>query len=130
MDEKDHHVLDLAFDANESREYQSNFYPLQAGLVTIAWQDTGNTDIIGFRVYTGPDLGSVSQIADLRAGGGLIAASYAELTVDVIFMLDEEQHQKIASNYRHLLERPWLRQTKLGGRGQRRPAGGQGPGPG
>ncbi len=73
---------------------------------------------------------ALSQIADLRAGGGLIAASYAELTVDVIFMLDEEQHQKIASNYRHLLERPWLRQTKLGGRGQRRPAGGQGPGPG
>lgn len=42
--------------------------PAQARLVTIAWENAQNPDIIGFRVYTGPSLTSMQRIGDLSVG--------------------------------------------------------------
>ena len=42
--------------------------PAQARLVTVAWENTQNPDIIGFRVYTGPSLGSMARSGDLSVG--------------------------------------------------------------
>ncbi len=38
------YVLDLGFDADESREYLGRYYPLQAGLVTVTTPATGQGD--------------------------------------------------------------------------------------
>ncbi len=55
-----------------------------AALVSIAWEDAKDANIIGFRVYAGPNLGSLQRVDDVTIGElGQNAAGDWIYTVDV-----------------------------------------------